>query len=241
MVFADKSWLEKPRGSRECIDKTHVRYVVQSRDERRTTQNSGICAPGPDGEMSYGQLQEILEFKYLSFKVALFRVKWFDTRNNVDDVLEHMDGGGGEDPSVHSYIIRCASCFIYDKMTVGTQEEPSEIDSSLSYAHPLRVLPRYCGSLDKQGCRFHDELDEEQQQVSYEEEDKKVREEYAKCEDKISVEETTIWMTFEGNTQRRDGVAIPKRRRQDFQGEDVSDLAAVSERSRLKEDLEYST
>ncbi|GKC88579.1 hypothetical protein Tco_1149228, partial [Tanacetum coccineum] len=33
-----------------------VRYVVQSRDERRTTQNSGICAPGPDGEMSYGQL-----------------------------------------------------------------------------------------------------------------------------------------------------------------------------------------
>ncbi|GKG31760.1 hypothetical protein Tco_0426710, partial [Tanacetum coccineum] len=59
-----------------------VRYVVQSRDERRTTQNSGICAPGPDGEMSYGQLQEILEFKYLSFKVALFRVKWFETRNN---------------------------------------------------------------------------------------------------------------------------------------------------------------
>ncbi|GKC54027.1 zinc finger, CCHC-type containing protein [Tanacetum coccineum] len=59
-----------------------VRYVVQSRDERRTTQNSGICAPGPDGKMSYGQLQEILEFKYLSFKVALFRVKWFDTRNN---------------------------------------------------------------------------------------------------------------------------------------------------------------
>ncbi|GJX89198.1 F-box domain containing protein [Tanacetum coccineum] len=46
------------------------------------TRNSGICAPGPDGEMSYGQLQEILEFKYLSFKVALFRVKWFDTRNN---------------------------------------------------------------------------------------------------------------------------------------------------------------
>ncbi|GKE62670.1 hypothetical protein Tco_1513037, partial [Tanacetum coccineum] len=40
---------------------------------------------------------------------------------------------------------------------------------------------------------------------------------------------------------RGDGVAIPKRRRQDFQGEDVSDLATVSERSRLKEDLEYST
>ncbi|GKG20740.1 hypothetical protein Tco_0380541, partial [Tanacetum coccineum] len=54
-----------------------VRYVVHNRDERRTTQNSGICIPGPDGEMYYGQLQEILEFKYL----LLFRVKWFDTSN----------------------------------------------------------------------------------------------------------------------------------------------------------------
>ncbi|GJX38854.1 F-box domain containing protein, partial [Tanacetum coccineum] len=51
------------------------------RDERRTTQNSNICSPGPDGEMYYGQLQKILEFKYLLFKVALFRVKWFDTSN----------------------------------------------------------------------------------------------------------------------------------------------------------------
>ncbi|GJR75083.1 hypothetical protein Tco_0087448 [Tanacetum coccineum] len=58
-----------------------VRYVVHSRDERRTTQNSGICSPGPDAEMYYGQLQEIIEFKYLLFKVALFRVKWFDTSN----------------------------------------------------------------------------------------------------------------------------------------------------------------
>nr|GEZ96864.1 hypothetical protein [Tanacetum cinerariifolium] len=40
-----------------------VRYAVHSRDEHRITQNSGICSPGPDGEMYYGQLQEILEFK----------------------------------------------------------------------------------------------------------------------------------------------------------------------------------
>nr|GFA53005.1 hypothetical protein [Tanacetum cinerariifolium] len=59
----------------------NVRYVVHSRDERRITQNSSICSPGPDGEMYYGQLQEILKFKYLLFKVVLFRVKWFDTRN----------------------------------------------------------------------------------------------------------------------------------------------------------------
>ncbi|GJX07399.1 retrovirus-related pol polyprotein from transposon 17.6 [Tanacetum coccineum] len=52
-----------------------VGVFVYSGDERRTTQNSGICSPGPEEEMYYGQLQEILEFKYLLFKVALFRVK----------------------------------------------------------------------------------------------------------------------------------------------------------------------
>ncbi|GJX93403.1 hypothetical protein Tco_0347989 [Tanacetum coccineum] len=59
-----------------------VRFVMHSRDERRTTQNSGICSPGgKDEEMYYGQLQEILEFSYLSFKVVLFRVKCLDTSN----------------------------------------------------------------------------------------------------------------------------------------------------------------
>ncbi|GJU43434.1 hypothetical protein Tco_1200700 [Tanacetum coccineum] len=35
-----------------------VRYAVHSRDERRTTQNSGICLPGPDGEMYYENHRE---------------------------------------------------------------------------------------------------------------------------------------------------------------------------------------
>ncbi|GJX64163.1 zinc finger BED domain-containing protein RICESLEEPER 2-like protein, partial [Tanacetum coccineum] len=38
-----------------------VRFIVHSRDECRTTQNSGICSPGEDKEMYYGQLEEILE------------------------------------------------------------------------------------------------------------------------------------------------------------------------------------
>ncbi|GJV68212.1 hypothetical protein Tco_1483721 [Tanacetum coccineum] len=51
-----------------------VRFVVHSRDERRTNQNSGICSPGEkDGELYYGQLEEILEFSYMLFKVVLFR------------------------------------------------------------------------------------------------------------------------------------------------------------------------
>ncbi|GJS50007.1 hypothetical protein Tco_0600128 [Tanacetum coccineum] len=72
------------------------------RDERRITQNSGICSPGEkDREMYYGQLEEILEFSYMSFKVVLFRVKWFDTsnegrkikrfviRNNITQIWAH--------------------------------------------------------------------------------------------------------------------------------------------------------
>ncbi|GJU68256.1 F-box domain containing protein [Tanacetum coccineum] len=43
----------------------------KSRDERHTTQNSGICSPGDkERKMYYGQLEEILEFSYMSFKVA---------------------------------------------------------------------------------------------------------------------------------------------------------------------------
>ncbi|GJS91045.1 pyruvate kinase [Tanacetum coccineum] len=67
------------------------RSQFKSRDERRTTQNSGICSPGgKDGEMYYGQLQEILEFSYLLFKVVLFRVKWFDTSNNGRRVQHYV-------------------------------------------------------------------------------------------------------------------------------------------------------
>nr|GFA82636.1 hypothetical protein [Tanacetum cinerariifolium] len=48
-----------------------VRFVVHSRDERRTTQNSDICLPGEkDGEMYYGR-----------------KVKHLVLRNNVTQIL----------------------------------------------------------------------------------------------------------------------------------------------------------
>ncbi|GJS77579.1 hypothetical protein Tco_0727460 [Tanacetum coccineum] len=50
---------------------------TRSKSQQLRVRNPG----GNDGEMYYGQLQEILEFSYLPFKVVLFRVKWFDTRN----------------------------------------------------------------------------------------------------------------------------------------------------------------
>nr|GEV19437.1 EF-hand domain pair [Tanacetum cinerariifolium] len=62
---------------------------MHSRDERRTTQNSGICSPGEDGEMYYGQLEEILEFSYMSFKTVLFRVKCL---SDLEITALHIDG-----------------------------------------------------------------------------------------------------------------------------------------------------
>nr|GFA93582.1 hypothetical protein [Tanacetum cinerariifolium] len=119
-----------------------VRYVVHNRDERRTTQNSGICLPGPDGEMYYGQLQEILEFKYLLFKVVLFRVKWFDTqnqgrkvkrlvlRNNMtqidtrDVARSYGDDGGGEDhPPPHYVPTGCGGCFANRAGRLNTRDK----------------------------------------------------------------------------------------------------------------------
>nr|GEU58591.1 hypothetical protein [Tanacetum cinerariifolium] len=60
-----------------------VRFVMNNRNKCCTTQKSGICSPGDkDEEMYYGQLEEIYEFSYMSFKVVLFEVKWFDTSND---------------------------------------------------------------------------------------------------------------------------------------------------------------
>ncbi|GJZ98917.1 zinc finger, PHD-type containing protein [Tanacetum coccineum] len=61
-----------PISVNSCIVNS-VSFVVHNRDERRKTQKSGICLPGEkDGEMYYGQFEEILEFSYMSFKVVLY-------------------------------------------------------------------------------------------------------------------------------------------------------------------------
>ncbi|KAD6795557.1 hypothetical protein E3N88_06453 [Mikania micrantha] len=57
-----------------------VRFVVNNRDVRRTTQNSGVVTIGEDGTPYYGQLEDIIELNYIdNHSVVLFRCKWFDT------------------------------------------------------------------------------------------------------------------------------------------------------------------
>ena len=58
----------------------NVKFLVHSRDERRTTENSGVSVPGTDGFTFYGQLKEIVKLCYShGYSVVLFRCKWFNT------------------------------------------------------------------------------------------------------------------------------------------------------------------
>ncbi|KAJ9547179.1 LOW QUALITY PROTEIN: hypothetical protein OSB04_019722 [Centaurea solstitialis] len=85
--FKDKICNSQLAESSECTEELFalahvngVRFVVHSRDIRRTTQNSGVAVPGTDGFMFYGQLEDIIEIRYLSgYSVVLFRCKWFNT------------------------------------------------------------------------------------------------------------------------------------------------------------------
>ncbi|GKD15116.1 hypothetical protein Tco_1199523 [Tanacetum coccineum] len=109
-----------------------VRFFVHSRDERRTNQNSGICSPGEkDGELYYGQLEEILEFSYMLFKVVLFRVKWFDTsnegckikrfviRNNITQILAH---GKAFKNDQYILVTQVKQCFYLEDMARRPQD-----------------------------------------------------------------------------------------------------------------------
>nr|GFA73906.1 hypothetical protein [Tanacetum cinerariifolium] len=67
-----------------------VRYVVHSRDERRITQNSGICSPGPDGEMYYEDDPDIIHFDNSS------DLPLSTSLNDLDNATLHIDGQSTE-------------------------------------------------------------------------------------------------------------------------------------------------
>jgi hypothetical protein len=53
-------------------------FYIEQQDKKSTYQNSGVCvdtydAMGQDKNMYYGQIQEIWELDFHSFKISLFR------------------------------------------------------------------------------------------------------------------------------------------------------------------------
>ncbi|GJZ00855.1 uncharacterized protein Tco_0518284 [Tanacetum coccineum] len=62
-----------------------VKFVVHERDILHTTQCSGVSTPGLDGEMYYGQLEEILELTYIGHRKLIMKMM------SVANVLEDYD------------------------------------------------------------------------------------------------------------------------------------------------------
>nr|GEZ92318.1 hypothetical protein [Tanacetum cinerariifolium] len=113
-AFVRLVWTEK------CI-------MVSFRDERHTTQNSGICSPGPDGEMYYGQLEQILEFSYLSFKTVLFRVKWGVIMVEDDPDVIHVDNSSDLALSTSLNDLKITALHI-DGQSIDVDAPPNIID-----------------------------------------------------------------------------------------------------------------
>ncbi|GJU92476.1 proton-dependent oligopeptide transporter family protein [Tanacetum coccineum] len=67
-----------------------VRYVMHSRDERRTTQNNGFCSPGPDREMYYEDDPDIIHFNNSS------DLPLSTTLNDLDNAALHIDSQSSE-------------------------------------------------------------------------------------------------------------------------------------------------
>nr|GEY18244.1 hypothetical protein [Tanacetum cinerariifolium]GEY21112.1 hypothetical protein [Tanacetum cinerariifolium] len=63
-----------------------VRFIVQNYDERRTTQNNGICSSGPDGEIYYEDDPNVIHVDN-SFDLALSI-----SLNDLEIVALHIDG-----------------------------------------------------------------------------------------------------------------------------------------------------
>ncbi|GJX74158.1 hypothetical protein Tco_0312753 [Tanacetum coccineum] len=74
-----------------------VKFVVHERDILHTTQCSGVSTLGLDGEMYYGQLEEILELTYIGHrKVVLFRCKC-DRSGHAPRVYNDDNANANED------------------------------------------------------------------------------------------------------------------------------------------------
>ncbi|GJR16174.1 hypothetical protein Tco_0798826 [Tanacetum coccineum] len=95
-----------------------VRFIVHSRDERRTTQNNGICSPGLDGEMYYDQLEQILKFSYLSFKTVFI---------SKDNLMLYMDNSSDLALSTSLNDLEIAALHI-DGQSIDVDAPPDIID-----------------------------------------------------------------------------------------------------------------
>lgn len=63
-----------------------VKFLTKSKDDRLTTQNSGVTVPGVHDDVEddyYGYLDEVVELSFVKgYNVILFKCTWFDTNRH---------------------------------------------------------------------------------------------------------------------------------------------------------------
>nr|GEY18718.1 hypothetical protein [Tanacetum cinerariifolium] len=118
-----------------------VRYVVNNRDECHTTQNSGICSPGPDGEMYYGEAFKNDKYILVTEVKQVFYLK--DKAKPHWKVVEHVNhkkfSNGGvivveDDPDIiyfdnSSNLPLFASLNDLDNATLHIDVQSTEVDA----------------------------------------------------------------------------------------------------------------
>nr|GEW45539.1 hypothetical protein [Tanacetum cinerariifolium] len=77
-----------------------VKFLVHDRDIHRTTQSSRVATPGPNGEMFYGQLEEILELTYIDNEVP--DEESADFIGDEDDVVSYVLEDDDQDDDVRN-------------------------------------------------------------------------------------------------------------------------------------------
>ncbi|KAG6497412.1 hypothetical protein ZIOFF_045311 [Zingiber officinale] len=88
-IYGSSRWVDKNTKGKKVPKSVYsysgaiingVKFLVEQRDVRRTTQNSGILVPGVGGQNYYAVLQDVIELCYLKDCIVLiFKCKWFDT------------------------------------------------------------------------------------------------------------------------------------------------------------------
>ncbi|GJX30898.1 hypothetical protein Tco_0240753 [Tanacetum coccineum] len=106
-----------------------VKFVVHERDILHTTQCSGVSTLGLDGEMYYGQLEEILELTYIGHrKVVLFRWNFTKITNTfLRDVAE-------SDPDVihgssSSHVTLSVGLTNVEHTDLSTNDQATDVDA----------------------------------------------------------------------------------------------------------------
>ena len=149
-----------------------VRYHTKNRDERRTTQNHGVCVEVEVDDATkdfYGVIDDIWEVSYLYWnKVIVFKCSWFDTSKNASVKKEYnynsirVDHLFFEDEP-YALADQARQVFYVDDIKNG---DSWKVVQKVNHRH---LLPNAIKQINVDDCTEEDNIDDAyQEEVSHE-------------------------------------------------------------------------